>query len=112
MQRIRELHLLIMGKNLQKMLLKVLIKQLKGGSAQLGDVLATYDSEIVPNFNTAIARTKEMSKNTTQILNDADKKLPDVKKLLEDSSKGLVDGKRKLQILKLKCQRLRKRLKN
>ena len=48
-----------------------------------------YDSEIVPGFNTAIARTKEMSKNTTQILNDADKKLPDVKKLLEDSSKGL-----------------------
>ncbi|MDD1368004.1 YhgE/Pip family protein, partial [Bacillus sp. MHSD17] len=65
----------------------------KNVSGQIGDILAKYDSEIVPNFNEAIARTKEMSKNTTQILNDADKKLPDVKKLLEDSSKGLVDGK-------------------
>ncbi|RWS41577.1 YhgE/Pip domain-containing protein [Bacillus mycoides] len=72
----------------------------KGGSAQLTDVLSTYDAEIVPGFNTAIARTKEMSKNTTQILNDANKKLPDVKKLLEDSSKGLVDGRKKLADIK------------
>ena len=34
----------------------------KNASAQLGDFLATYDSEIVPNFNTAIERTKRMSK--------------------------------------------------
>ncbi|MFP3513932.1 hypothetical protein SB775_31025, partial [Peribacillus sp. SIMBA_075] len=72
----------------------------KNASAQLGDFLATYDSEIVPNFNTAIERTKRMSKNTSQILKEADKKLPDVKKLLEDSSKGLVDGKKKLTDIK------------
>ena len=34
----------------------------QNASAQLGDFLATYDSEIVPNFNTAIERTKRMSK--------------------------------------------------
>lgn len=83
----------------------------KGGSAQLTDVLSTYDSEIVPNFNTAIARTKEMSKNTTQILNDADKKLPDVKKLLEDSSKGLVDGKKKLADIKAEMPATEKKIK-
>ncbi|WP_342717192.1 YhgE/Pip domain-containing protein [Bacillus paramycoides] len=83
----------------------------KGGSAQLTDVLSTYDSEIVPNFNTAIARTKEMSKNTTQILNDADKKLPDVKKLLEDSSKGLVDGKKKLADIKAEMPETEKKIK-
>ncbi|MGH0926954.1 YhgE/Pip family protein [Bacillus pacificus] len=84
----------------------------KGGSAQLTDVLSTYDSEIVPNFNTAIARTKEMSKNTTQILNEADKKLPDVKKLLEDSSKGLVDGKKKLTEIKADMPETEKKIKD
>ncbi|HDR7689635.1 MULTISPECIES: YhgE/Pip domain-containing protein [Bacillus cereus group] len=83
----------------------------KGGSAQLTDVLSTYDSEIVPNFNAAIARTKEMSKNTTQILNDADKKLPDVKKLLEDSSKGLVDGRKKLADIKADMPETEKKVK-
>ncbi|WP_071151016.1 YhgE/Pip domain-containing protein, partial [Bacillus mycoides] len=83
----------------------------KGGSAQLTDVLSTYDAEIVPGFNTAIARTKEMSKNTTQILNDADKKLPDVKKLLEDSSKGLVDGRKKLADIKAEMPETEKKIK-
>lgn len=83
----------------------------KNVSAQLGDILAKYDSEITPNFNTAIARTKEMSKNTTQILNDADKKLPDVKKLLEDSSKGLVDGRKKLADIKADMPETEKKIK-
>ncbi|KMN42616.1 YhgE/Pip domain-containing protein [Bacillus sp. LK2] len=83
----------------------------KGGSAQLTDVLSTYDSEIVPNFNTAIARTKEMSKNTSQILNETNKKLPDVKKLLEDSSKGLVDGRKKLADIKAEMPETEKKIK-
>ncbi|HDR4422440.1 TPA: YhgE/Pip domain-containing protein [Bacillus cereus] len=84
----------------------------KNASAQLGDFLATYDSEIVPNFNAAIARTKEMSKNTSQILKEADKKLPDVKKLLEDSSKGLVDGKKKLVDIKAEMPETEKKIKD
>ncbi|MED0939168.1 YhgE/Pip domain-containing protein [Bacillus mobilis] len=83
----------------------------KNASAQLGDFLATYDSEIVPNFNTAIERTKRMSKNTSQILKEADKKLPDVKKLLEDSSKGLVDGKKKLTDIKAEMPETEKKIK-
>ena len=83
----------------------------KNASAQLGDFLATYDSEIVPNFNTAIERTKRMSKNTSQILKEADKKLPDVKKLLEDSSKGLVDGKKKLADIKAEMPETEKKIK-
>ncbi|PDZ84286.1 YhgE/Pip domain-containing protein [Bacillus toyonensis] len=83
----------------------------KNASAQLGDFLATYDSEIVPNFNTAIERTKRMSKNTTQILSEADKKLPDVKKLLEDSSKGLVDGRKKLADIKADMPETEKKIK-
>ncbi|EOO13568.1 MULTISPECIES: YhgE/Pip domain-containing protein [Bacillus cereus group] len=83
----------------------------KNASAQLGDFLATYDSEIVPNFNTAIARTKEMSKNTSQILGEADKTLPDVKKLLEDSSKGLVDGRKKLADIKAEMPETEKKIK-
>ncbi|PEN63692.1 YhgE/Pip domain-containing protein [Bacillus wiedmannii] len=84
----------------------------KSVSAQLGDILAKYDSEITPNFNAAIARTKEMSKNTTQILKEADKKLPDVKKLLEDSSKGLVDGKKKLTDIKADMPETEKKIKD
>ncbi len=83
----------------------------KNVSAQLGDILAKYDSEITPNFNAAIARTKEMSKNTTQILSEADKKLPDVKKLLEDSSKGLVDGRKKLADIKAEMPETEKKIK-
>ena len=83
----------------------------KNASAQLGDFLATYDSEIVPNFNTAIERTKRMSKNTSQILSEADKKLPDVKKLLEDSSKGLVDGRKKLADIKAEMPETEKKIK-
>ncbi|MFJ8525864.1 YhgE/Pip family protein [Bacillus cereus] len=84
----------------------------KNASAQLGDFLATYDSEIVPNFNTAIERTKRMSKNTSQILKEADKKLPDVKKLLEDSSKGLVDGRKKLADIKADMPETEKKIKD
>ncbi|MGQ7877368.1 YhgE/Pip family protein [Bacillus sp. 1A] len=84
----------------------------KNASAQLGDFLATYDSEIVPNFNTAIERTKRMSKNTSQILKEADKKLPDVKKLLEDSSKGLVDGRKKLTDIKAEMPETEKKIKD
>ena len=83
----------------------------KSVSAQLGDILAKYDSEIVPNFNAAIARTKEMSKNTSKILNDANKKLPDVKTLLEDSSKGLVEGKKKVEDIKAEMPAAEKKIK-
>ncbi|MGH1144464.1 YhgE/Pip family protein [Bacillus pseudomycoides] len=83
----------------------------KNGSAQLGDFLARYDSEIVPSFNAAIARTKEMSKNTSKLLNDVDKKLPDVKKLLEDSSKGLVEGTKKVEDIKAEMPATEKKIK-
>ena len=83
----------------------------KNGSAQLGDFLARYDSEIVPSFNAAIARTKEMSKNTSKILSDANKKLPDVKTLLEDSSKGLVEGKKKVEDIKAEMPAAEKKIK-
>lgn len=83
----------------------------KNVSGQIGDILAKYDTEIVPNFNEAIARTKEMSKNTSQILKEADKKLPDVKKLLEDSSKGLVDGRKKLADIKAEMPTTEKKIK-
>ncbi|MED1114073.1 YhgE/Pip domain-containing protein [Bacillus paramycoides] len=84
----------------------------KSVSGQIGDILAKYDSEIVPNFNAAIARTKEMSKNTSQILSEANKKLPDVKKILEDSSKGLVDGKKKLADIKAEMPETEKKIKD
>ncbi|MGH0949367.1 YhgE/Pip domain-containing protein [Bacillus mycoides] len=83
----------------------------KNVSGQIGDILAKYDSEIVPNFNAAIARTKEMSKNTSQILGEADKKLPDVKRLLEDSSKGLVDGQKKIADIKAEMPATEKKIK-
>lgn len=84
----------------------------KDTSAQLGDILARYDSEIVPSFNEAIAKTKQMSKDTSKILGEANKSLPDVKKLLEDSSKGLVEGTKKVEDVKAEMPATEKRLKN
>ncbi|PFA17463.1 phage infection protein [Bacillus cereus] len=99
------------GQQPTKDLIESINEASKNGSAQLGDFLAKYDSEIVPSFNAAIARTKEMSKNTSKILNDADKKLPDVKKLLEDSSKGLVEGKKKVEDIKAEMPATEKKIK-
>ncbi|PEK73007.1 YhgE/Pip domain-containing protein [Bacillus pseudomycoides] len=83
----------------------------KSTSAQLGDILARYDSEIVPSFNTAIERTKQMSKDTAKILGEANKSLPDVKKLLEDSSKGLVEGTKKVEDIKAEMPATEKKIK-
>ncbi|MDM5186890.1 YhgE/Pip domain-containing protein [Bacillus sp. DX4.1] len=83
----------------------------KSTSAQLGDILAKYDSEIVPSFNEAIAKTKQMSKDTSKILGEANKSLPDVKKLLEDSSKGLVEGTKKVEDVKAEMPATEKKIK-
>ncbi|MGG3522675.1 YhgE/Pip domain-containing protein [Bacillus pseudomycoides] len=83
----------------------------KSTSAQLGDILARYDSEIVPSFNTAIERTKQMSKDTAKILGEANKSLPDVKKLLEDSSTGLVEGTKKVEDIKAEMPATEKKIK-
>ncbi|WP_028399828.1 YhgE/Pip domain-containing protein [Ectobacillus panaciterrae] len=64
----------------------------KEASKALGDILARYDSEIVPRFNNAIARTKQMSKDVFRILSSANESLPTIKKLLDDAAKGLVLG--------------------
>lgn len=99
------------GQNRTADVIESINKVSKDVSGQIGGILAKYDSEIVPNFNEAIARTKEMSKNTSQILKEADKKLPDVKKILEDSSKGLVDGKKKLTDIKAEMPATEKKIK-
>ena len=83
----------------------------KSTSAQLGDILARYDSEIAPSFNAAIERTKQMSKDTAKILGEANKSLPDVKKLLEDSSKGLVEGTKKVEDIKAEMPAAEKKIK-
>lgn len=83
----------------------------KNVSASIGDILARYDSEIVPAFNDAIESTKRMSKNTADILNEANQSLPDVKKLLEDASKGLVKGEAEVQKIKEEMPGTEKKIK-
>ncbi|MDC2865313.1 YhgE/Pip domain-containing protein [Bacillus sp. BP-3] len=83
----------------------------KGASNTLGGILDRYDSEIVPSFNDAIAKTKRINKNTADVLNTANAKLPDVKKLLEDASKGLVLGKDKVEKVKAELPEAEKKIK-
>ncbi|PEA54836.1 phage infection protein [Bacillus pseudomycoides] len=83
----------------------------KDASNTLGDILARYDSEIVPNFNDAIAQTKKINKNTADVLNTANAKLPDVKKLLEDASKGLTLGKEDVAKVKAELPEAEKKIK-
>ncbi|MGG2016940.1 YhgE/Pip family protein [Bacillus sp. S10(2024)] len=83
----------------------------KDASQEIGDILARYDSEIVPSFNDAIVKTKRINKNTADVLNTANAKLPDVKKLLEDASKGLVLGKDKVEKVKAELPEAEKKIK-
>ncbi|MEH7460514.1 YhgE/Pip domain-containing protein [Bacillus thuringiensis] len=83
----------------------------KDASQEIGDVLARYDSEIVPSFNDAIAKTKRMNKNAADVLNTANKSLPDVKKLLEDASKGLALGKEDVAKVKAELPEAEKKIK-
>ena len=83
----------------------------KEASNTLGGILDRYDSEIVPSFNDAIAQTKKINKNTADVLNTANAKLPDVKKLLEDASKGLVLGKDKVEKVKAELPEAEKKIK-
>lgn len=83
----------------------------KNISAEVGDILARYDSEIVPSFNEAIERTKQMSHNTANILNEANATLPDVQKLLEDASKGLVAGEEEVEKIKAEMPATEKKVK-
>ncbi|MEH6889629.1 YhgE/Pip domain-containing protein [Bacillus sp. JJ864] len=83
----------------------------KDASNILGDILARYDSEIVPSFNDAIAKTKRMNKNAADVLNTANESLPDVKKLLEDASKGLTLGKEDVAKVKAELPEAEKKIK-
>ena len=83
----------------------------KDASTTLGDILARYDSEIVPNFNDAIDKTKKINKEAADVLNTANEKLPDVKKLLEDASKGLALGKEDVTKVKAELPEAEKKIK-
>lgn len=83
----------------------------KDASNTIGNILARYDSEIVPSFNDAIAQTKKINKNAADVLNTANAKLPDVKKLLEDASKGLTLGKDEVEKVKAELPEVEKKIK-
>ncbi|ENQ3106695.1 YhgE/Pip domain-containing protein [Bacillus cereus] len=83
----------------------------KDASNVLGDILARYDSEIVPNFNDAIAKTKKINKDAADVLNTANQSLPNVKKLLEDASKGLTLGKEEAEKIKAELPEAEKKIK-
>ncbi|SFJ61343.1 MULTISPECIES: YhgE/Pip domain-containing protein [unclassified Bacillus (in: firmicutes)] len=83
----------------------------KDASKAIDDILARYDSEIVPNFNDAIAKTKKINKEAADVLNTANEKLPDVKKLLEDASKGLALGKEDVTKVKAELPEAEKKIK-
>ena len=100
------------GQQPTKDLVESLSSLSKDASNTLGGILARYDSEIVPSFNDAIAKTKRINKNTADVLNTANEKLPDVKKLLEDASKGLVLGKDKVEKVKAELPDAEKKIKD
>ncbi|WP_035437663.1 YhgE/Pip domain-containing protein [Bacillus sp. UNC322MFChir4.1] len=83
----------------------------KDASSTLGDILARYDSEIVPSFNDAIAKTKKINKDAADVLNTANQSLPNVKKLLEDASKGLTVGKEEAEKIKAELPEAEKKIK-
>ncbi|WP_458414722.1 YhgE/Pip family protein [Schinkia sp. CFF1] len=53
----------------------------------LAGVLSRYDTEIVPKVNQALADIRQTAKNSANVLEGAQKRLPDIEKILTDLAK-------------------------
>ncbi|NOV01699.1 YhgE/Pip domain-containing protein [Paenibacillus planticolens] len=61
----------------------------KEASASLGNILARYDSEIVPNMTKALAQIMSIAKNAGSALQTLKEQLPNIKGILTDAQSGI-----------------------
>ncbi|SFL99235.1 putative membrane protein [Paenibacillus sp. 1_12] len=95
------------GKTPLKDTVKRLNELSQNTSAALGIILARYDSEIVPNLTKGIEILKTVNNTSSDILQTAKGKLPDIQAILEDTKKGLEFGQAELNKIQEQMPQIR-----
>ncbi|WP_409346704.1 YhgE/Pip family protein [Paenibacillus sp. MBLB4367] len=72
----------------------------KEASAQLGDILNRYDSEILPAVQQGLATAKKSLATAQSALTEAAKSIPDVKRIVDDAAQGLAVGSREFDAIR------------
>ena len=68
----------------------------KEASRVLGDILARYDSEIIPAMKRALDQLASAAQNASDVLKTAQERLPDMKTILDDAAEGVAFGQQEL----------------
>jgi putative membrane protein len=68
-------------------------------SATLSDLIANYDTVVVPAIRNAVSQAIIDSQNANRILKEANESLPDVRKIVDDASKGIQLGIRDISFI-------------
>ncbi|MCZ8522820.1 MULTISPECIES: YhgE/Pip domain-containing protein [Paenibacillus] len=87
------------GEQPAKELVKSLNALSKDISADLGRILARYDSEIVPAAAEALTRLEQAAKNAADVLQTAAGQMPNIEALLKDAQAGIAFGQEQLAAL-------------
>ncbi|MBE3568720.1 MAG: hypothetical protein IMW92_00945 [Bacillales bacterium] len=80
------------GENPGSDLLARLVDLSKQSSDTLSNLIANYDTVVVPAIRNAISRAIFDSQNASRLLKEANESLPDVHKIVADASKGIQLG--------------------
>ncbi len=98
------------GKAPAKELVERLNALSKETSGALGDVLARYDSEIVPAISRGLGKLTEAAGTSAEKLREAQARLPDVAAILEDAQAGLLFGQEELKKLQGDLPQIREKV--
>ncbi|OCA83718.1 YhgE/Pip domain-containing protein [Pseudobacillus wudalianchiensis] len=77
-------------------------------SGALGNILEAYDTEIVPGVNQSLAKLKQTATASSEALEFAKAKLPDIQLILRDAQSGVQFGLEELERMKSELPRIQK----
>lgn len=95
------------GKQPAKDLVESLNQLANNTSAELGDILSRYDSEIVPKISAGLDRLKAITGESAGLLRQAMEKLPDIERILQETKTGLELGLQELQRIEQEMPQIR-----
>ncbi|MED1722753.1 YhgE/Pip domain-containing protein [Brevibacillus parabrevis] len=98
------------GKKPARDLIESLNQLAKNTSAELGDILARYDSEIVPKIAEGIEKLKTVVGDSAELLQKAKDKLPDIEAILQETKAGLELGLAELKRIEQELPQIQARV--
>ncbi|RNB57775.1 YhgE/Pip domain-containing protein [Brevibacillus gelatini] len=98
------------GKKPTRDLVESLNELSKNVSAELGDILSRYDSEIVPKIEEGIEKLKTITGTSAELLHTAQQKLPDIEAILQDAKAGLELGLAELKRIEQELPQIQARV--